>query len=266
MKIVVFDLDETLGYFTQFGIFWDSLHKYLNKKDKPSFTDVLELYPEFLRPNIINILNYLKKKKQTDHCNKVLIYTNNVGPRKWAEQIVAYFEDKINYKLFDQIIAAFKINGKRVELGRTTQNKTHHDLIQCTKIPQETEICFIDDVFYPGMANDSVYYINIKPYFYSMPFPEMLNRFKTSFPSFCGEDFESLMTEYMDMYHFAVFKKKKDEYEVDKILGKHIIHHLQKFFNHSTKNRTVKNIKHKAAAAKQNHHHNHNHTLKNLDK
>jgi hypothetical protein len=29
MKIVVFDLDETLGYFTEFGIFWDCLKNYL---------------------------------------------------------------------------------------------------------------------------------------------------------------------------------------------------------------------------------------------
>jgi phosphoserine phosphatase len=29
MKIVVFDLDETLGYFTELGIFWDCLKKYL---------------------------------------------------------------------------------------------------------------------------------------------------------------------------------------------------------------------------------------------
>ena len=30
MKIVVFDLDETLGYFTELGIFYDCLKKYLN--------------------------------------------------------------------------------------------------------------------------------------------------------------------------------------------------------------------------------------------
>jgi hypothetical protein len=260
MKIVVFDLDETLGYFTQFGIFWDCLNKYLNTAHKPTFTEVLDLYPEFLRPNIMNILNYLKKKKHADHCNKVLIYTNNMGPRKWAEQIISYFEDKIKYKLFDQIIAAFKINGKRVELNRTTHNKTHGDLIQCTKISQDTEICFIDDVFYPGMANDNVYYINIKPYFYSIPFHEMLKRFKGSrtLTHFCDEQFTQSMTEYMNMYHFAVFNKNKDEYEVDKILGKHIIYHLQKFFNNSTKNRTVKNTKNRVGK--------HNNTLKNMDK
>ena len=28
-KIVVFDVDETLGYFVEFGIFWDSLNAYI---------------------------------------------------------------------------------------------------------------------------------------------------------------------------------------------------------------------------------------------
>ena len=50
MKIVVFDLDETLGYFTEFGIFWDSLSNYINLKGGPTleqsdFNDILDLYP-----------------------------------------------------------------------------------------------------------------------------------------------------------------------------------------------------------------------------
>ena len=32
-KIVVFDLDETLGYFVELGLFWDCLQTYLNKYD-----------------------------------------------------------------------------------------------------------------------------------------------------------------------------------------------------------------------------------------
>ena len=69
MKIVVFDLDETLGYFTELGIFWDSLVHYMKIKQKPElnqtdFNAILDLSPEFLRPNIINILNYLKTKKE----------------------------------------------------------------------------------------------------------------------------------------------------------------------------------------------------------
>ena len=106
MKIVVFDLDETLGYFVEFGIFWDSLSlyvsKYLNKElNQRDFNNVMDLYPEFFRPNIINILSYLKNKKQSKECQKIMIYTNNQGSRKWCEQIVSYFETKLNkYKLF----------------------------------------------------------------------------------------------------------------------------------------------------------------------
>ena len=33
-KIVVFDLDETLGYFSEFGMFWDALKSYIKKIDK----------------------------------------------------------------------------------------------------------------------------------------------------------------------------------------------------------------------------------------
>ena len=111
MKIVVFDLDETLGYFAQFGMFWDCLVNYLNnrKLSQSDFNQILDLYPEFLRPNIIKILTYLKSKKSSRCCDKMMIYTNNQGPKQWAANIVSYFETKVDYKLFDQIIAAFKI-------------------------------------------------------------------------------------------------------------------------------------------------------------
>ena len=31
-KIVVFDLDETLGYFSEFSIFWEALNAYIIEK------------------------------------------------------------------------------------------------------------------------------------------------------------------------------------------------------------------------------------------
>lgn len=254
MKIVVFDLDETLGYFTEYGIFWDSLANYLKTKNKAALTqsdfdDILDLFPEFLRPNIINILTYLKSKKKSNCCNKMMIYTNNTGPREWARHIISYFEKKINYKLVDQIIAAFKINGRKVEICRTTQNKTHKDLIRCTKIPVDAEICFMDDFFYPEMANDNIYYINIKPYYYDLSFEYMLDKFYNSEigKKLIGDDneFEILMMEHINLFKYKIILKDDKEYEVDKVLGKHIISHLQAFFNRSSKNRTIKNRGHK---------------------
>ena len=239
-KIVVFDLDETLGYFMEFGMFWDALKAYINHKqvkisiDQKLFNTVLDLFPEFLRPNIINILNYLKKKKKQNHCDKLMIYTNNQGPIEWANYIMKYFEEKINYKIFDQIIAAFKVQGKRVELCRTTHMKTHADLIKCTKLPEETQICFLDDVFYPDMSNEKIYYINVKPYTHDLEFNDMINRLLNSDilgaevidPTYCRE----FILTFMKKYNYIYVGKNTETQNVDKIVSKKILHHLHIFF------------------------------------
>jgi hypothetical protein len=252
MKIVVFDLDETLGYFTEFGIFWDCLIYYLKNKNEETltqsyFNDILDLFPEFLRPNIINILNYLKNKKQSLCCHKMMIYTNNSGPKEWAHHIIDYFSKKINYKLFDQLISAFKINGKVVEVCRTTHDKTYNDFIKCTKLPINAEICFLDDTFYPEMTNDNIYYINVKPYYHDLKIEYMLDKFSKSDIGKKiinnDEDFIKIMTDHINLYKYDCIDKQPKEYEMDKIVGKQIIKHLQEFFNKTKKNKTVRNKK-----------------------
>ena len=261
MKIVVFDLDETLGYFTELGIFWDCLNKYIKSENKKAltqenFNDILDLYPEFLRPNIINILSYLKNKKKTKCCHKMMIYTNNQGPKEWAHNIVSYFESKIKHKLFDQIISAFKINGKHMEICRTSHVKSHKDFIKCTKLPVSAEICFLDDNFFPEMTNDNIYYINVKPYYHDLKFDYMVTKFsdcvfgkklisdKSHFINFMSEDFKR--------YNYEYIEKPENEYEIDKILGKQIMLHLGEFFNKSIKNKTRRAVLNKKTKTRRN--------------
>jgi hypothetical protein len=239
-KIVVFDLDETLGYFMELGMFWDALKAYIKHKQikqpivQELFNKVLDLYPEFLRPNIINILNYLKKKKEKNHCHKLMIYTNNQGPVEWANYIMKYFEKKLNYSIFDQIIAAFKVQGKRVELCRTTHMKTHSDLIKCTKLAENTQICFLDDVFYPDMSNEKIYYINVKPYIHDLEFNDMISRFLnsnilvsgTDEPTYCRE----FILDFLKKYNYIYVSKNKETQNVDKIISKKLLQHLHIFF------------------------------------
>ena len=237
-KIVVFDLDETLGYFLELGMFWDALKEYIKYKqlkitmDQSIFNDILDLFPEFLRPNIIGILNYLKEKKEKNHCEKLMIYTNNQGPIEWAKYIIKYFENKINYKVFDQIIGAFKIQGKKVELCRTTHMKTHKDLIKCTKIPEDTQICFLDDVYYPDMSNEKIYYINVKPYIHNLDFNIMIDRLiKSNILNLDDSTIlSSFMLQFMKNYNLINEKKNEDAQNVDKILSKKILQHLHTFF------------------------------------
>jgi len=101
-KIVVFDLDETLGQFEELGIFCDAIENYNKRKlNFDEFYTIMDTFPEFIRPNIIKILLYLKNKKQKGDCNKVMIYTNNQGPKEWAQNIKKYFEKKLRYNLFE---------------------------------------------------------------------------------------------------------------------------------------------------------------------
>jgi len=247
-KIVVFDLDETLGYFMELGMFWDALKSYINKEnldikiDQNFFNKVTNLYPEFLRPNIINILNYLKNKKQANKCDKLMIYTNNQGPYEWAHYLMNYFETKINFKLFDQLIAAFKVNGKQVELCRTTHMKTEKDFIRCTKVSETTEICFLDDVFYPGMTSKNIYYINIKPYIYDLPFNTMIQRLiDSNIMKLEPESFKIYILKYLSRYNYNHVTKTKESLDVDKVLSKKIMQHLHIFFNRN--NVKAKNLK-----------------------
>ena len=242
MRIVVFDLDETLGYFVELGMFYDSISKITNNRQisQEEFNEILDLYPEFIRPKIINILNYLKKKKISKACSKIMIYTNNQGPKSWAEQIISYFESKVHYKLFDQIVCAFKVNGKHIEMNRTSHNKTQTDFIRCTQIPENTQICFLDDVYFPDMANDNVYYINLKPYKHDLSIDEMVSRFTKSKIGAEMKDTEDKIKGEFRRFDYKYAQKKPTDLEIDFILGKDIMAHLKIFFNKTNMNKSAR--------------------------
>ena len=248
-KIVVFDLDETLGYFTEFGIFCDCLDKYFKNTSysDTNFKELLDLYPEFLRPKIIEVLAYLKEKKKNKKCYKVMIYTNNNGPKLCAKNISEYFDKKINYKLFDQIIAAFKVRGERIELGRTSHDKSIEDLFRCTKLPDDVEICFVDDVYHDGMSEKRVYYINVKPYHHKLTINNLMFRFLDSSLGRVVKnksEFINILDDEFKKYQYNTQVKSNDEQEIDTIVGKKMLQHLKQFFyenNNKTLSRKRKN-------------------------
>ena len=212
-KIVVFDMDETLGYFSKLGKIW----QLIENKSQSAFDTLLDLFPEFIRPYMIPILTYIKQQKNNEKCSQVMIYTNNQSLiDNWIQYIKIYFENKLKYPLFDQIIYAFKINGKKVELGRTTHKKTYHDLLTCAKIPANTQICFVDDTYFPQMDVANVVYVKVeKPYIYDISNELIMKRLKI---------------KDKNIISFTYIEKSKIEFEVDKIISKQIMVYLQQFF------------------------------------
>jgi hypothetical protein len=175
---------------------------------------------------------------EINKCQGVMIYTNNTGPKEWIHHIKDFFEEKIKYKLFNHVICAFKVNGKQIEMCRTTYEKTVKDFIKCTKLPENTQICFLDDLFHPKMNYENVYYIKLKAYTYDLTASEILNRFVNS--GICkhlipgaGDEEQQYFNEFMmaNLNNYTYISKSKQEYEIDKIITKQTMLYLQHFFH-----------------------------------
>ena len=100
------------------------------------------------------------------------------------------------------------------------------NFFRVTKIPENTRICFLDDQFHSLMEHDNVYYINLKPYEYSIPFEEMALRYYTKINNKIDKDkFIEFAVNYMKK-NYNYEPKSNDEHNVDKIISKKILTHL----------------------------------------
>ena len=236
-KVIVFDLDETIGSFSDFFILWQTIDKYI-QPNTIDFNALLDIYPEFLRHGILQILEFLYYKKQKGHCSNIYIYTNNQCSIIWVQQIADYIESKISKgskKLFDQIIQAFKIGEKRVEMKRTTNAKTHTDFIKCTLLPKTTEMCFIDNSYFPKMCDERVYYIQPRSYIHNLRSDEIIDRFmssklfeKAQYKGYC---FETILYEaFLKRLPFINMILLEKRLETDILISQKIMYYIREFF------------------------------------
>ena len=282
-KVVAFDVDETLGNFSQFSYFGHTLGQYFNKPDimYRYFNDLVDLYPEIIRPNMVRILDYIRKKKNAGVCSKVMIYTNNMGPDKWVAHIRRYFEDKLRAMkqsrvggglaivppLFDHTIGGFKPQNERTAAAstsasaypeRTTTHKTVNEFIRCGRLPADIEICFLDDVEHPKMVDERVYYIKLQAYHSYIPFEMFVVRFLNSalyrdvfshfqVPSITPGTSSAAKSQILSIemnnllvkiaeaaeYDVKANQRKVNPREIDEIISKYIVYHLQQFFRDS---------------------------------
>jgi hypothetical protein len=246
-KVIVFDLDETLGSFMDLEVLWNFL------KDIPKvtvqFNDLLDLYPEFLRYGILNILDFLYQKKLLHECEKIYIYTNNQCSTEWPSMIASYFDYKLKTKepMFDKIIYAFKINEKHVELSRRSHEKTHGDFIRCTLLPKKTEICFLDNTEFEGMKHGNIYYIQPPSYYHRLSHKTIIDRFILS------KIAENIGDNYKLKFYqnaFDIFPGIGDKIndivaitEKDVFVSQKMMYHIKEFFFLSKKKRLTKKIR-----------------------
>ena len=238
-KVLVFDLDETIGSFVELNMLFDTLQYIYQDNNILSIENLLNLYPEFFRNNIFQLLQYVYKKKNSGECNKLYIYTNNQCKSQNVSSIIEYITKEVTNgksKLFDQIIYAFKINGFIVQVGRTSHKKTHDDLLRCTLLPKKTAICYLDDVYFDEMKTERIYYLQPKPYFHGLSSYDILHRLFSSKYSSLLDKYKDLITDH---YYTLCIKSNtflKRNVRTDKLITendeitKKMLYHVRNFF------------------------------------
>ena len=252
--VIAFDLDETLGSFSDLETLWTALLSFEKPTLSVDFNKLLDLYPEFIRYGILPILEFLYQKKKKGICDKIYIYTNNQCSPEWCKMIARYFDYKLNQnsepELFDKIICAFKINNKIVELGRTTHHKTYNDFIKCTVLPKKTRICFIDNTYFQDMTDERVYYIQPRSYNHHLNTDVIIDRFMGS--GLCSILVDSAKHYLLADYLYKRFYKKgfvnnglvsKELLESDVHVAQKMMYHIKEFFYLTQKKNRTKKIK-----------------------
>jgi len=245
-KTFVFDLDETIGSFSELYILFKCI-EYIKtdlkltifENDKELLFALLDLFPEFFRYGISVIFQYLHEKKKISNNIFVYIYTNNTClPVSWTTIVVKYIEERFGVEnLFDNIIRAFKIGNQIVEYKRTMVTKTYNDLIRCVHIPVNTELCFIDNIEYAKMKHRHVYYIQPKPYYHYVNRSGIIDRFIKSQPgilmqTLLQDNLENMVLNYYQKNDYILheYVKTTEELETDIIITKKIMYHIKHFF------------------------------------
>jgi hypothetical protein len=264
-KIIVFDLDETIGSFSELFVLWKSIHKIKEfdpENIQKTFNEMLDLYPEFLRHGIVVILEFLLHKKRIGECSQIYIYTNNQctinSPHdnmQWVQLISQYFNYRLglapNEQIFDKIICAFKINNVIINTSRTTNNKTHGDFIRCTILPKNAEICFIDNTYYDKMKHDKVYYIQPKSYYHHLSKSTMMERLMASplverFVKHSNnknnkEEFRLQLDKMIPNY--LTEKIDKNEIQIDLLVSQKLMFHIRDFFYMTSRKERTRKMK-----------------------
>lgn len=247
-KLIVFDLDETLGYFTQIGIFYDIIQKFQKQPiHEKQFFKLLHLYPKIFRPNIMTILKNLSTIHKDNANFHVVLYTNNQGPKKWAREIINYIHYKIKYPLFYKIIGAYKVKNTLNEPLRTSHDKKFTDLQNIVPFSNTIPILFLDDQYHEEMDTNTIQYILLEPYTYYYSWDSIVDIFMNKYPKFNTTRFKEFV--YTNVKQYTVPKYSIEEitrinntnYIISQMIYKKIIF----FFSEETENRSRKYKLHK---------------------
>jgi hypothetical protein len=168
-KTILFDLDQTLGYFEQ-------MVHIMNHSDL-SCHELLTLFPEFFRPLLLDFLKVLSQYKQSGKIQSILLYSNN-NNTPFVQSIVDSLHQLIGVKVFDDIIT---LDHPR----RLQKLKDYQDLLRIQEGRLDRSVlCFVDDKRHPLMIHPNVIYIHCESYRHFIKHALVVEKIKRMIPEY----------------------------------------------------------------------------------
>ena len=167
------------------------------------------------------------------------------------DMIVKYLQYKISVSsIFNRTICAFKIGSRIVEPDRSTNNKTYSDLINCTKIGKNTQICFLDDAYHEEMIKDNIYYIQPKVYYHCLKISHILSRYFGS-PLFTlferktsmnNDSYKAFLIDWFSFNNADKYILSYENYDLEreKEISRKILYYIKEFLYFVPRTKTSK--------------------------
>jgi hypothetical protein len=182
-KNIVFDFDETIGYFEQII----DMIKHTKKTSKLEVFEFFNLFPLVFRTNIFDIFFYIIRLKKEKKIKSVILYSNNNND-VFISYVLSYIHETLHYPLFDISISLNQTHNK---------NKNLSDLLNYSNglLNKKSSIFFIDDKEYDNMKCIK-YYIKCESYkyFYSNSFIKNKLNIDISFNEYKSKISQSIYT------------------------------------------------------------------------
>lgn len=216
-KYVVFDLDETLGFFTELSVIWGCLQTTYKVSGQKAFDNLCHLFEkEYFRPGIFSVMNYLYSKRDEV---RVVLYTNNTGSIQWLNHIITFLEKRSKAPgLFYKIVPGFR-SGLTGPYDRKTFEKTYIEIVRCASIPKNAKIIFFDDISHPKMLHKNVTYIHVKPYSHPMRSTSIIDKLQKSYFSFINYSSAIYLKKCIHRFHiqYAEYMRHQGNTRISKM-------------------------------------------------
>jgi hypothetical protein len=248
---VIFDLDETLGYFTELSIIWGCLQSVYNASGQNTFNKLCEVFEkDYFRPGIFRVFKFLKKQGNNV---KVILYTNNTGQIEWLTMILKYIEMRAGVSnLFHKIVPGFKRGDPPGPHKRTSFEKTYSEIIRCASIPNNARIIFFDDLWHPKMHTKQVSYVHVRPFFHPLRPAFIIHKLQHSYFQFLDYSTNSYLYRCIKNFH-KQYVDRGHHHKTSRIDDQDIITPIKQFLR--VQKKTVRRRKSKSHNKTKKHNH-----------